>query len=180
MNNPVITRRYGDAYMSFIKDGLGYTAASLEFKNIHALAHENPGFLEFLNAPDIGPEQKNAFIDKVLGGDYSPEFCGFLKLLVEKGRLDQLLDIAEYIRVAYSYGEEVEALVRTGFMLDTSLLKTIKERLQNKFKKKFKLYVDLDGSLIGGIQVVMGNTVIDGTIRKRLNDLKEKLMTVRA
>ena len=42
-----------------------------------------------------------------------------------------------------------------------------------------RFYIDLDGSLLGGVQVVIGNTIIDGSVRKRLDELKEKLTTIR-
>ena len=63
--------------------------------------------------------------------------------------------------------------------MDLELIREIKNNLEDKFKKKFKLYINLDGSLLGGIQVVIGNTVLDGSVRRRLDDLKEKLKALR-
>jgi len=55
----------------------------------------------------------------------------------------------------------------------------IKKGLESKLNKKLKLVVGLDPGLLGGVQVTIGNTVIDGSVRRRLDDLKEKLETVR-
>jgi F0F1-type ATP synthase delta subunit len=52
--------------------------------------------------------------------------------------------------------------------------------LENKLHKKFKFYIDVDADLLGGVQVIMGDdTIIDGSVKKRLSDLKEKLRGVR-
>jgi F0F1-type ATP synthase delta subunit len=60
------------------------------------------------------------------------------------------------------------------------LIKEIEDKLEEKLQKKFKFYIDLDADLMGGVQVIFGNnTIIDGSVRKRLADLKEKLRGVR-
>ncbi len=102
-----------------------------------------------------------------------------LKLLLENERIDHLTDIIEYIRSVYGYEGETEALLKTAYPLDLELIKSIKERLEKKFNKRLKLYIELDGSLLGGVQVVMGNTVIDATVAGSLADLREKLRNVR-
>jgi F-type H+-transporting ATPase subunit delta len=55
------------------------------------------------------------------------------------------------------------------------LIKRIEDVLKKKFKQNLRFYIDLDGSLLGGVQVVVGNTIIDGSVAKRLNDLRGKL-----
>jgi F-type H+-transporting ATPase subunit delta len=84
-------------------------------------------------------------------------------------------DIAEYLLLNYAHEGEEEVVLRTSLPLDIGLIKRIEEKLSERYGKKFKFYIDLDGSLLGGVQVVMGNTIFDGSVRKRLSDLKEKL-----
>jgi F-type H+-transporting ATPase subunit delta len=123
--------------------------------------------------------EKCDFIDKVMGNNFAQEIKQLIKLLIEKGRINILNDVIEYIRIHYSYGEQVEVLLKTSTPLDLDLIKKIKDSLSEKLHKKIKFYIDLDGSLLGGIQVTIGNKLIDGSVRKRLDELKEKLLTVR-
>jgi F-type H+-transporting ATPase subunit delta len=181
IKDKIIAKRYADAYMGFVRETIGMDLAIQELKDLkNVVIHENPGFMEFLAHDSIGHQEKRDFIDKVLSDNFSQELKDFLKFLLDKKRIANLLDIMEYIRINYSYGKEIEALLKTSFPLDVELIKEIEDTLEKKLDKKFRFYIDLDADLMGGIQVIMGdNTVIDGSVRKRLGDLKEKLRGVR-
>jgi len=175
----IVIKRYAEAFLGFASPTIGMNKIIEDFKNIKNILRVNPGFMEFLEHPGIPLAEKNDFIDLVLGDDFSSEFRQFLKLLLEKNRIDKLSDIAEYIRISYSHGEEIEVLLKTTFPLEVELIRSIENKLREKFKRKFKFYIDLDGSLLGGIQVVIGNILIDGSVRKRLDELRQKLKMVR-
>lgn len=178
MKDSIIVKRYADAFMAYAKEGAGQERVYKDLKNLRTIMRDNERFQEILYSPDINHAEKYAFLDKILQG-FSEELRHFLKLLLEKGRIEKIPDIAEYIRVAYSHGKVVEALVKTTFPLEIEVMDKIKNRLEKKFNKRFKLYTDLDDSLLGGIQVIFENTIIDGTLRRRLCDLKEELLKLR-
>lgn len=179
MRERLVVKRYAEAFMDFAKEGIGLKRAAQDFKALKILIQENKGFQEILESLDVSDFEKCDFIDKVLDDNFPKEFRQFLKLLLEKKRINKIIDIADYIRVAYAHLGETEAILRTSFPLDLSLVQDIKSKLEHKFKRRFRFYIDLDGSLLGGVQVIIGNTIIDGTVRKRLGELKEKLLTVR-
>lgn len=179
MKEIIVVKRYSDAFMDFAKETIGLKKAAEEFKSLKLLMQANPEFAGFLMSFEVSQREKFDFIDKVLEQNYSWELRQFLKLLIEKNRIDKLHDIADYIRVAYAHLGETEAILKTSFPLDLDLIKEIKERLEKKFNRSFRFYIDLDGSMLGGVQVIIGNTIIDGTVARRLSDLKEKLLTVR-
>jgi len=179
MRERLVVKRYAEAFMDFSKNTIGLERAVADFKGLKLLMQGNPGFQEILNSLDVSQAEKFNFIDKVLGVDFSQEFRQFLKLLLEKKRVDKIVDVADYVRVAYAHLGETEAILRTSFPLDLDLIQEIKDRLEKKFNRKFRFYIDLDGSMLGGVQVIIGNTIIDGSVRKRLGDLKEKLLTLK-
>ncbi|MBU1726612.1 MAG: ATP synthase F1 subunit delta [Candidatus Omnitrophica bacterium] len=178
IRDEIIVKRYAEAFMGYAKTTCGPERAIADFKNLKSIMRENRGFGQILESPEITFAEKCDLLDKIMKDDFSEEIRNFLKLLLEKNRIEKLLDIIEYVRVTYSHGEEHEVLLKTSYPLDLVLIKEIEEKLARKFQRKFKFYIDLDGSLLGGIQVTIGHTVIDGTIRKRLEQLKEKLMAV--
>ena len=179
MTDRLVVKRYAEAFMDFSAGTIGLKKALQDFKNLKFLIQGNQGFLEILRSLDVAYSEKCDFIDKVLDDNFSKEFGQFLKLLLEKQRIDKIIDIADYVRVAYAHLGETEAILRTSFPLDLDLIEEIKARLEKKFKRKFRFYIDLDGSMLGGVQVIIGNTIIDGSVRRRLDDLREKLLTVR-
>ncbi|MDD5432385.1 MAG: ATP synthase F1 subunit delta [Candidatus Omnitrophica bacterium] len=179
IKDKIIVKRYADAYFDFVRHTIGEAPSALEFKNLKSIIRDNPEFLEFLEAPDVTHQQKFEFINNVLKDYFSVEFRNFIKLLLDKDRIKELVDILEYVRETYSHGEEIEAVIRTSLPLDLDIIKEIEEMLVKKFKRNFKFYISLDGSLLGGVQVQVGNTVIDGSVRRRIDELREKLSTVR-
>ena len=179
MKNAIAVKRYVDAFLGYAAETSGRETALDDFSKIRRLINDNPEFVHFLLIPGITYNEKCSFIDELLTSDFSEQFRQFLKLLLSKGRIGALYDMAEFVRVQYSHGDEVEAKLTTSFPLDLDEIAKIKSTLENKLHKKFKLYIDLDGSLLGGVQVTIGNTVIDGSVRKRLDELRAKLMTAR-
>ena len=128
-----------------------------------------------MDNPEIAYTEKCAIIDEVIKDGVSEELRNFLKLLLDKKRFDIFPDAAEYLRAKYSHGGQVDVLLKTAFPLDLELIEKIQAALRNKFKQDLRFYIDLDGSLLGGVQVVIGNMIIDGSVRKRLQELRDKL-----
>jgi F-type H+-transporting ATPase subunit delta len=179
MKDEIVVKRYADAFMGFAKETVGLERALRDLKNLKHIINNNPEFLEFLKSASVAYSQRFGFIDKILEEDFSEELRHFLKLLLEKGRIGMFLDISEYIRINYTHIGKTEVVLKTSFPLDLELIQAIEEKLEDKFKKKFKFYLDLDGRLLGGVQIKIGNTLLDGSLRRRLEDLKDKLMAAR-
>lgn len=177
--NEILVKRYADAFMEYAQDSIGRDKAIEDSKNIKLILSENPELLKLFKAPELGSQEKLRLIDHLLDKYITHEFKNFLKLLLKKGRINIVLDIAEYIRVNYSFGEKKQVLLTTSYPVELDLFPKILEKLEKRLGKEIKLYMDLDGSLLGGVKAVMGNTVIDASIRRRLYDLRENLKELR-
>lgn len=178
MKEKILAKRYADAFLIYSKGSIGLEKAIEELKEIKIIFSSNPDFAKFLSNLEILFAEKCAVIDKVLK-DFSGESRGFLKLLLEKGRIRSIIDIADYVRINYSYGEALDALLKTTYPLDIGLIKKIRSHMEKLMHRKLNLHIELDGNLLGGIEFIVNNTVVDGSIRRRLEDLREKLETVR-
>ncbi len=179
LKDRIVVKRYADAFWGYARKNIGPERCLNDLRNLRTIMRDHSEFKQFLDNLDMTYSEKCNLIDKVLSEDFSKEIRQFLKLLLEKERIDKLTDIIEYLRAAYSHEGETEVLLKTSYALDVDLIKKIEAGLEHKFKKKFRFYIDLDGSLLGGVQVIIGNTVIDGSIRRRLDELKEKLKLIR-
>jgi len=180
MISQIVVKRYAEAFIGFARETIGLDKALEELKSLRGnVMRDNPEFLDFLENKEMTFAEKCDLIDKVLDDNFSQETKYFIRLLIDKGRISILNDVIEYIRVNYSYGEQLEVLLKTSTPLDLPLIKKIQDKLSAKLHRKLKFYIDLDGDLLGGVQVRVGNKLIDGSVRKRLDELREKLLTVR-
>ena len=178
IKNKVLVNRYAEAFLNFARANCGTAKVLEDLVVVKKIIRDNPGFKDLMSNPGISYLEKCTIIDAVIREGICDELCNFLKFLLEKKRFDIFLDVAEYLREKYSHQGQVDVLLRTAFPLELDVIKRIEEALKNKLKQNLRFYIDLDGSLLGGVQVVIGNTIIDGSIRKRLQELKDKLIAL--
>lgn len=178
MKDKIISKRYTEAFLGFAKEGIGREAAVGELKSLKIVLHSNPELGNFLINPQFTLPEKKAVVEHTLGAFFSAETLQFLKLLLEKERFELIDGICDYARVTYSRQEALEALLTSSYPLDVKVISELKSKLERKFKRKLNLYLDLDPGLLGGVRVRVGNTLIDGSVRRRLEELKEKLSQV--
>ncbi len=171
----VIVRRYAQVFVSSARKAIGLPQVLADIHALRDLVRDNPDFKDFLESAEFSILEKYDLIDRVLSGYISQETRNFLKFLLEKKRCSFFLDIAEYIRIEYAHEGEEEVLLKTSMPLDLDLLQQLKDKLQKKFHKNLKLYIEIDGNLLGGVQVMIGNIILDGSIKKRFTELRERL-----
>ncbi|HQP91658.1 MAG TPA: ATP synthase F1 subunit delta [Candidatus Omnitrophota bacterium] len=174
MKDIIAVRRYAKAYLDFAKKTIGIKRACEDIRNFKLLIFENEELRSFLNAREISDNERIKVLNDILV-DYSAEFRFFLELLIKKNRIDKIIDIADITRIICSSGEEADVHLRSTSMLDTDILQEIKQEFEKIINKRLNLYVELDPDLLGGVQLMIGNKIIDGSVKKRLTELGKKL-----
>ena len=112
----------------------------------------------------------------VLSGKLTSEAENFVRVLAENGRLDVLSEIRTQYEVLKNEREDVvEAVVYTAFEMDQGQVADLVSRLEKKTGRKVKACVSVDKSLIGGVKIVIGDKVIDGSARAQLAALETAL-----
>ncbi len=95
-----------------------------------------------------------------------------IKLLVEYGRLALLPEIAALFEEQKAQDEgTLDAEITAAAKLNDTQVKTLVAQLQTKFGKKVDATMKVDPEIIGGIKIVVGDTVIDASVRGRLQEL---------
>lgn len=179
MDRDILAKRYGDAFMAFVKEGCGLEKGASDLRGVRRIFLDNPELENFLMTPGIDHAEKFQVIGNVIRNGFSEEVIYFLQHLIEKGRFDKFSDIADYVRITYSHGIEVDALLKVSYPLETETIRRIKNVIEKKLNKKLHLYIELDSDLLGGIYVKIENILIDGSIKKRLEDMRAKLLATR-
>ena len=142
-------------------------------KQIAALVDENPDYTEFLSSPALPLSERLSAIDEAFGL-YPEEIASFLKLLCENGHIKEIKEcIEEFIDLENMLEKSVAADVYSSVELSDEQKEKLTQKLETKFGKKVLATFEVDKSLIGGIKIVMEDEVLDGSIEKRLKDLKE-------
>jgi F-type H+-transporting ATPase subunit delta len=98
-------------------------------------------------------------------------------LLVERGRIDRLGDVAtEYHRMLNKERGVVQALAKTAMPLTQDETAALEKKVASMTGRTVDLKVEVDESLIGGITVRVGDTLYDASVRGRLERLRERLV----
>ena len=112
----------------------------------------------------------------ILAGKLSGEAENFVRVLAENGRLDVLSEIrGQYEALKNEREGVVEAEIYTAFEMDQPQLADMVARLEKKTGRKVRARVSVDKSLIGGVKIVIGDQVIDGSARAQLSALENAL-----
>ena len=95
-----------------------------------------------------------------------------IKVLIENGRLTVLTHIHElYEALKSAYEGEQEASITSAFPLTDAQLKALVATLETRFKRKIKASASVDPELIGGVKIVVGDVVIDGSVAAQLHNM---------
>jgi F-type H+-transporting ATPase subunit delta len=112
----------------------------------------------------------------ILTGKLTGEGENLVRVLAENGRLDVLAEIrARYEELKNEREGVVEAEISTAFDMDQAQLADLVARLEKKTGRKVRARVSVDKALIGGVKIVIGDKVIDGSARAQLAALETAL-----
>jgi F-type H+-transporting ATPase subunit delta len=100
----------------------------------------------------------------------------FLRMVIENGRLVILPEIAAQFRsLKNAQGGSSDAVVYSAFPIDGGALADVASTLESRFGRKLNVMVELEPALIGGIRVVVGDEVLDTSVKARLEQMKVAL-----
>jgi F-type H+-transporting ATPase subunit delta len=112
----------------------------------------------------------------ILAGRLTGEAENFVRVLAENGRLDVLDEIRSQYEALKNAREGVmEAEIYSAFEMDAAQTADLVARLEKRTGQKVRAKVSVDKSLIGGVKIVLGDKVIDGSARAQLGALQAAL-----
>jgi F-type H+-transporting ATPase subunit delta len=140
----------------------------------------DPNFRKLLASPKIRVERKIDSLRRGLEGVVDPLVLRLMALLLDRKRVEHLPDISTaFTRMLEAARGIARAKVYTAAPLDADLERRLTDVLENITGKKILVEKHVDGSLIGGVSVRVGDSLLDSTIRTRLREMKEELLAVK-
>jgi F-type H+-transporting ATPase subunit delta len=131
---------------------------------------------EALTDQSLPPPRRQAIVESLLGGKASPITTNLVSFVVGSGRARELPAIIDrVVERAAAERKHVVAEVRSAVELDRERRERLAQALSRNLGLDVEVKVIVDPSVIGGVTVRVGDTVIDGSVRHRLDQLKERL-----
>ena len=155
--------------------GVGAVAADL-----HAIQDALNGLDEDLqvvfNLPQLRRDDKRKIINLAFEGKVGRPVLGFLNILVEKRR-EILFDkvVEEFDYQLDRHEGRVQVAVTSARKLDTDLADALRAALEQRTHKTIVLHERIDPEVIGGLRINIGDEVLDGTLRRGLQDMRRNL-----
>jgi F-type H+-transporting ATPase subunit delta len=169
-------RRYAEAAFQLATrdDALDAYAEGLELA-VQMLAGEEAR--DIVRNPARPLRERIEFVSGMLERRVPEPVFKLVGLLVERGRVDRLPDVAaEYHRLLNAERDVVEALATTALPLTGDETSALQRKVAEMTGRTVDLRVEVDDSLIGGLTVRVGDTLYDASVRGRLERLRERLV----
>jgi F-type H+-transporting ATPase subunit delta len=168
-----IARPYAEALYQSSRNDLDGTSQWLD--GLATIA-ANPQLLQFAGNPNVSDQQVFDVVAGVSKVQLPAAAENFLRMVIENDRLGALPEIATQFRaLKNAQGGSSDAVVYSAFPIAASTLAEVAQVLEQRFGRKLNVTVQEDPSLIGGIRVVVGDEVLDTSVKARLEQMKVAL-----
>ena len=175
-----IGHRYAKALFDLSKEAKSLKAVESQVEELSALVASDASFADFLQSPLVGREEQSAVMAAISKkAKFAPELANTLALMADKRRLPVVGQMAEAFKVlAAEERSELVADVTSAVKLSAAQSKALAETLKAKMGKSVTLNTTIDESLIGGLVVKMGSTMIDSSVKGKLSKLHNAMKEV--
>ncbi len=174
-----VIKEYGRALVELaveegIADGMLY-----ETRAVWRVFAENAGYGRLLSDPQIPKKERLALIGEAFSPLCHPHLVNFLKMVTERGYARYIPALMrEYERL---YCEEygiVTAVVSSAVPLTEEQKRRLTDKVTDITGRMVSLRCEVDPALIGGVRLSVQNTLFEGSVRARLDELRGKLKTL--
>ncbi len=174
-----IVRGYATAIFSVAQAEGALERVADELYSFAQAVGDHADLRERLADPGIDTGAKLGIVSDLLGGRAHPQTVSAVAYIVQSGRTRQLSEITRVLaNLGAESRSEALAVVRTAVALDPAQQRKLAEALGRSAGQPVDLKVVIDPGVVGGLVVTIGDTVIDGSVSRRLAELKAALTGV--
>jgi F-type H+-transporting ATPase subunit delta len=131
----------------------------------------------FFFSPYLSSAEKQEGIAKAITGA-EPELINFLELLVDKQRMTEIFRIRRELDELWKQeNRRIDVTVTSAVELDPAVVEKIGQEVERQTGDEVDLSSKVDGDILGGIVLQVGNMVLDASIRSRLEKLRKSVVT---
>jgi F-type H+-transporting ATPase subunit delta len=178
MRDTTIARNYAETLLVLATRAEDLRGWGKMLGDVASAMGENPTLRLFLESPRISAAQKSAVITKAFSDRMPRLMLRYLQTLVQHRRQMLIPEIAEeYYNLVDAAEGRIHARVTVARETDEAGRTAIAGRLSRVFGKEVVPHIAVDPAIMGGVVVHVGDTVLDGSVRKRLASLRRRMLT---
>ena len=174
-----IARPYAEAiFRVAMADGGSASLASWseQVENLATIAAD-PDMQRLIGDPRVTPDQLYGVFAGAIGSKPSSAIENFVRTLIDNDRLAVMPEIGtQFARLVDAQQGSAEAKITSAFAMSEGDVSDLVAALEKKFAIKLKPVVTIDADLIGGVRVVVGDRVLDTSVRSRLDAMRAALV----
>ena len=168
------SREYAEALFELAAEEGKTAEYAAALDTVEEALRENPGFLSLLASPAISREERMDTLSAAFQEKVPLSMLILLRMMIFRGHARSLPEmIAGFRDLARENRGESEAKVYTAVKLTEAEEEALRQKLEKRFGRKMILDCQVDPALLGGVRVETEGRVLDGTLRTRLQELKE-------
>jgi F-type H+-transporting ATPase subunit delta len=180
MKDTHVAKRYAHALFNVALKKGTVDIISSEIYQLKSFYDKDKRFIGFLAAPQVLTEHKIAMVRTLFTTRLSPSLVSFLLLLIEKGRVNHLGEIArEFEKMVEDHKGLIRPRVTTAVHIEEDYKKRLREKLETVTGKNVEILHRIDKKILGGIIVQLNYNIIDDSVKHQLDTLKHELMSLK-
>lgn len=177
MRDETVARSYATTLFELARRNEALDAYGDAIETVARLLDENPTFRTFLETPRIEDEDKQAVVRKALGASLPKHVVNFVLVTIDKRRQRLLRSIsAEYHLLLDAHMGREHVQVTVARPVDDATRALIEDRLTAILGKRAIPHFRVQPDIIGGLVVRTGDTIYDGSVRRRLDGMRRRLL----
>ena len=167
-----IARPYAEALFKATRSSSDLPSLLAQVQALAAVAAD-PQLRQFADNPKVSDDQVFEVLSSAAGVSLTEACKNFLRTVIDNGRLAALPDMAAQFQTLVNAGSGIsQATIYSAYPIEPEPLSDIVALLEKRFGRKLDASVALEPELIGGIRVVVGDEVLDTSVRARLQQMK--------
>jgi len=172
-----LAREYGDGLYALAEEENISKEILEQLLMLKRLFHEQPDFTRLLGNMSLSKEERVKILDSVLRGQIHLYLLNFLKILCERGALNEYEGCLAAFKTLYNQAHGiVEVSVTTAVALDDEQRARMTEKLSKMTGKKVVLNEKIDATLVGGVLLEMSGQRYDNTLKNRLKSIHSAMV----
>ena len=168
-----VATTYGQAMYDLARDEGKSRQILAELSVLDQSLSAEPEFIQLLSSPNIPKEERVQILDDSFRGKIDPYVLNFLKVLTEKGYMRHFSGCCQFYRQCYNKDNGIMPVIAyTAVPLSDELRRKLTAKLSTVTGKTIELDCRIDPETLGGVRLDFDGKQVDGTVRRRLEDIR--------
>lgn len=168
------SKAYAEALFAIAMEKSKVAEFAENLETIQKVLSENPEYPMYLATPALPLSERLSAIEEAFGDKIEENVVSFLKLLCESGYITKLSEITEeFFKLEMVISNTITVTVTSKISLTDDQKDALMKKLEAKYRKHIVPLYQVDETLIGGLKITLEDQIIDASVQKRLQRIKE-------